>query len=354
MSQLEKNNLSKPLIRIKFLSKLNDTTWLRQLPDQKPVWNNCEFIFDKTARDYDWLVVYEDLPKQASERFPLSKELLACPQENTIFLTMEPSTIKSYGKHYTAQYGHVITSQEEWALPHPHRITLPPNLPWFYGLGSKNLITYDMMKAITQPVKTQTLSTVCSVKKQKNTLHYSRYQFTWNLKKLIPELEIYGRGVRDMDDKSEALDDYKYHITIENYIGKHHYTEKLSDAFLGFCLPFYHGCPNAADYFPPESFIPVNIHDIETTRKIISDAIKSNEYEKRLPYIMEARRRVLDEYNIFAVICREVNKRHTAPATAGKPITLYSRRALRKKYPLIAISDIIGKFRAKLIHKIKS
>jgi len=350
------NNKTAPnnIIRIKFLSKLDEKIWLRQLPGQKPKWNNCEFIFDKTEPNYDWLVVYEDLPKIGNERFPSSHEVLACPKENTLFLTMEPSTIKSYGKHYTAQYEYVITSQEAWALPHKNRISSPPNLPWFYGLGSNKMITYDTMKAITEPTKTETLSTVCSIKQQKNTLHYSRYQFTQQLKTFLPELEIYGRGVRDMDDKSESLDNYKYHITIENYIGINHCTEKLSDAFLGFCLPFYHGCPNAADYFPPESFIAIDIHNMDGTRKIIADAIANNEYEKRLPYIKEARRRVLDEYNIFAVICREINKRHQPGNTSDKPYTVYSRRALRKKHLLIAISDIFGKIRAKLIHKLKS
>jgi len=314
------------------------------------VWNNCEFIFDKDDRHYDWLVVYEDLPKSGEERFPLSQELLACPQQNTLFLTMEPSSIKSYGKHYTAQYGYVITSQESWALPHPHRISLPPNLPWFYGLGSKKLITYDMIKAVTRPNKTKTLSTVCSVKQQKNTLHYQRYLFTQELKKLIPELEIFGRGVRDMDDKSESLDDYKYHIAIENFRGINHCTEKLSDAFLGFTLPFYYGCPNAADYFPSESFIPIDIDDIEATRRIITDAINNNEYEKRLPYISEARRRVLDEYNIFAIISREINKLHKPVIKPSKPFILRSRRALRKKYPHVAIIDMANK----IINKIRT
>ena len=239
-------------------------------------------------------------------------------------------------------------------MPHPHRISLPPNLPWFYGLGSKKLITYDMIKAINTPEKTKTLSTVCSVKQQKNTLHYQRYLFTQELKKLIPELEIFGRGVRDMDDKSESLDDYKYHITIENFKGQHHITEKLSDAFLGYTLPFYYGCPNAADYFPPESFIPIDIDDIEATRKTIVDAINNNEYEKRLPYIEEARRRVLDEYNIFAVVCRVANQYHSTTELKDKPVTIYSRRALRKKHPIIAIADIAGKFRAKLIHRFSS
>ena len=51
------------------------------------------------------------------------------------------------------------------------------------------------------------------------------------------------------------------HIAVENHIAPHHWTEKLSDSFLGYCLPFYIGCPNAADYFPEQSFIGLDIED---------------------------------------------------------------------------------------------
>ena len=43
----------------------------------------------------------------------------------------------------------------------------------------------------------------------------------------------------------------------------------LPDAFLGYTLPFYHGCPNANEYFPPESFIPIDINDLDRTADII-------------------------------------------------------------------------------------
>jgi len=348
MKSLKPDNTKRPDIRVKFLSKLDSNIWLRQFPGKTPQWDNCTFNFDPDCREYDWLVVYEDLPRKNTERFPVNEEVLSCPRENTLFLTMEPSTIKTYGRHYTAQYEYVITSQEEWALPHRNRIQLPPNLPWFYGLNSKEMFTYDMIAAVENPDKSKLISTICSAKKQKNTVHYQRYHFTHELKKLLPELEIFGRGVREIDDKAESLDEYKYHIVIENFIGKNHFSEKLSDAFLGYTLPFYYGCPNADDYFMPESFINIDIYDLEGSLKIITDAIKNDEFSKRLPFIRESRRRVLDEYNIFAVVSREINKRHKHHVKPSTPFILRSRRALRKKHPHIAVLDILGKFKNKL------
>ena len=66
-------------------------------------------------------------------------------------------------------------------------------------------------------------------------------------------MEILSHDVNPMNDKAETLDPYQYHLTAENHVYSHHLTEKIPDAFLGYTMPFYHGCPNTADYFPRES-----------------------------------------------------------------------------------------------------
>ncbi len=341
---------NKSLIRVKILSKVPEQEWLRQLPDSRPAWGNCQFIFDRDATDYDWLIVYNDLPSSAGERFSDSEEQLACPRQHSILVTTEPSSIKSYGRGFTAQFGYILTSQEAWALPHPGRIYSQAALHWFYGLGTQHKVAFNTMLAARPPHKSKTISTVCSSKKQRHTLHNKRYQFTQNLKQLLPELEIYGHGVRAMDDKAESLDDYQYHIAIENHVGLHHWTEKLSDAFLGFTLPFYYGCPNAADYFPEESYIPIDIDDLHGSYDIIKETIDNNEYEKRLPHIIEARRRVLEQYNIFAVLTREINRLHDPDLARDDPAAvILSRRALRKRHPSIGLKDAFEKVRSRIM-----
>ena len=152
-----------------------------------------------------------------------------------------------------------------------------------------------------------------------------------------------------LDDKAEALDAYRYHIAVENFVGTHHWTEKLADPFLGLTLPFYCGCPNAADYFPPESFIAVDINDPQSALRAITQAIANNEYEKRLPYLHEARRRVMYEYNFFAVVAREIRKRHDPQLRPSEPHTVYSRHALRNRGPMSAMRDLYEKARARVV-----
>ncbi len=98
-------------IRVKVIGNYRTHVWIRQFPQQQPVWGNCEFVFDPEANDYDWLIVYNDVPDDIIE------ERLACHKNHTLLVTTEPATIKSYGLSYPRQFGHVLTSQPEWALP---------------------------------------------------------------------------------------------------------------------------------------------------------------------------------------------------------------------------------------------
>lgn len=341
-------------IRVKLLSPIPDKYFLHQLPHGNPQWGRCHFSFDPENRHYDWLVIYEDLRTANKDGKRGLHEALACPRAHTMLTTSEPSSIKHYGNAYTRQFGCVLTSQEEWALPHPDRIFSQSGLIWIYGVGSKNVVTLDQMLAHAPETKTKTISMVFSPKRMRHTLHHRRFTFMQKMMQAMPELDIYGQGAIPLDDKAGALDAYRYHIAIENYIGPHHWTEKLADAFLGLTLPFYAGCPNAADYFPQESFIPIDMNDPEGAVKIIHQAISDNEHEKRLPAIIEARRRVLYEHNLFAVLSHEIEKRHQPGLPSSGNEVIYSRHALRKQSLLGGIKDMVGKTRARAIHLIRS
>lgn len=306
----------------------------RYFPDGNPQWRRCRFVFGDED-SYDWLVVYDELR---------GTEMLKCPKQNTLLITTEPSSIKTYETCYLKQFGHVLTGQEDWALQHPGKIYSQPALFWYYG---KKDLSYDEMVKNPPEHKIRILSTVTSAKKQKHTLHNQRFNFIKELAKRVPELEQFGRGIREIDDKADALDPYKYHIAIENHICDHWWTEKLSDSFLGLTLPFYSGAPNAADYFPPESFIPIDIQDVEGSARIIKQAIENNEYEKRLSAIREARKLVLGKYNLFATVSQIIEEHDTPRVMPSRPITILSRHELRKN-PAIAVKVGLEKTKVRL------
>ncbi len=330
-------------IRIKFIGRAASErvpeVWLRQLPGGNPNYRGCTFLFDLDEPHYDWLIVYDDLPPQPGERFSSRRLELACPRAHSMLITMEPSSIKLYGSAFLKQFGYILSSQEPEVVRHPGHIFKQAGLRWYYGLGRTKLLTYDEMANNPPLEKTKNISTICSDKRQRHTLHNLRSDFTDALVQRIPEIEVFGHGVRDMDDKAEALRDFRYHIAIENHQSPHHWTEKLSDCFLACCLPFYFGAPNAGDYFPKDSFIPIDIRDVEGAAQIIRNAIANHEWEKRKDAILEARRLAMEDYSLFAQIAREVTRLHALPHPAERG-TILSRRAARKAHPLATLPDI--------------
>lgn len=339
---------------VKFLSNGTDDAslsgWRRQLPDSLASINGSKFTFDPHCRDYDWLVVYDRFPSVSGERFSMWREELACPAENTLFITVEPSSIKFYEPGFLRQFGHILTGHEPWSIDQPGIIRSQPGLKWFYGDGGSVVKSLDTMLAESRPEKTRSIATVCSDKQQTHTLHQARYTFTQLLKKQIPELEIYGHGVRPMPDKAESVDPYRYHLAIENHRCDHHWTEKVSDAFLGWALPIYYGCTNLGEYFPEDSFVEIDITDFDASLETIQKTISAGEYERRLDAVSDARSLILTKYNLFAVIAGIVSGKDRPEPNHPPGGMILSRHALRAA----SIGNRLGYAYQKIRRKLQS
>jgi len=313
-------------IRVKLVHRSSiangDSAYRLQTPGNSAEWGNCTFIFDPLEEDYDWYVAIDDVPKM----MPGYMEMLSCPKENTILVTTEPSSITRYGRAFAKQFHYLITNQDEKVLPHPNGIRSQTGNYWFYGKE------YDEIISISELKKTKKISTICSDKREGHTMHRLRYDFTKIMEDRIPELERFGRGFRWIETKAEALDDYEFHVAIENHIAPHVWTEKLADAFLGYTVPIYYGCPNVFDYFPKESLIQIDIHNIEASIKKIKEVIATEgEYQRRLDAVKEARRRVIEEYNLLAMI-NKIVENATEAKEKSKQKKIYNRRIMRLRY----------------------
>jgi hypothetical protein len=330
-------------MRVKFIGSQDPREWRRYFPAEDGRWGSCEFVFDRDETDYDWLVVYADLPPIPGQSRQDAVELLRCPREQTLLVTTEPESIKAYGRAFTAQFGHVLTSQPAWALPHPHRHYRQAANHWFFGSGNGHWMSRaELERGPTPADKIRGLSVVHSPKRQWHTLHAQRFRFIEALRALLPDMEVFGRGAIPLDDKAEALAPFRYHLAVENHIGPHHITEKLTDALLGRCLAFYAGAPNAADYFPAESFVPIDVRDPGSAARTIREAMASNEWERRLPAIEEARRRVLEQEHVFAVVERIIAATHGVAESRPGAVIL-GRHAWRRRYRAGALMHVVEK-----------
>ena len=285
------------------------------------------FTTDPDCRDYDWLAVYDELHKD--------REVLECPRERTILLTAEPTSIKGYSRAYTRQFGHLLTNRPFEAERHPRYHLGRGYYFWFVGRDYR-----ECCRPVSVP-KDRLVSACISAKQMRHTRHRDRFELMTALAKSVPGLDWFGRGVRPFGRKSEVLDPYKYHVAVENHIAPHHWSEKLADAFLCECLPFYAGDPLLPEVFPEESFIPIPIDDPPEAARIIRAAMAEGAYEKRRGAVLEAKRLVLEKYNFWAQIVELIESAGPADGSAGDGRSVvYDRHLLRRRSLAAALEDL--------------
>jgi hypothetical protein len=103
--------------------------------------------------------------------------------------------------------------------------------------------------------------------------HEQRIKFLDALKKAFGNrIELFGRGYNEIEDKFEALTNFKYSIVMENSSFQDYWTDKLSDTFLCNTYPIYYGCPNILDYFSEDSLNVINIYKINDSINIIKSS----------------------------------------------------------------------------------
>lgn len=338
----------KDTIRIKFVSKTKpeeiETLWRPLLPAGKDRIGSCLFTFDPDDTSYDFLVVYEDLPPLLGDTKILRTETLACARQNTMLLTTEPPSIRIDGPHYLRQFGHVWTHKDPSLVRHPYQLKETPPLRFFFG---RNLTGGPQLSPPeTPPQKTKRLSAMSSTKAMKHTVHAQRLHFMKALKeRLGSELDLFGRGIADVDDKAEAMADYRYHVAVENHIEAGHFTEKLTDCFVANCLPFYFGDPAYTRVFPERSVIPINIFDLDQTETIIRHALANDEFERRRASLEKARSITLERFNTLRAVATKVETLYQ-PGLSPNGV-VYGRHAFRKAHPVKAIEDALFITRAR-------
>ncbi len=203
-------------------------------------------------------------------------------------------------------------------------IRTPPLLNWHYGVDKSREnprppMTLEELRAEPPPVKSKLMAMVCS---SIDTLpaHRQRIMFMHALSKAFAgAIDFFGKGFAFIPDKLQAIYDYKYVICLENNFHKHFWTEKISDAYLGRAVPLYAGCPNVADYFPEESFIPLDYRDPATAVQTVAQVLSQDsevDYARRLPYLEDARARLFEHFNVASALARLVRHIHHNPNCA--------------------------------------
>jgi hypothetical protein len=287
-------------VKVRVSTRQPTWPWLRQTPGSSGRWGQWEFAVDADLKECDYWVVYSGLEKT---------EQALCARENVIFFAGEPESITRYPPGFLRQFGRVVTCQRR--IRHPRPMFTQQAQPWHVGWRQRegrNLefrLDYDQLKAATFE-KSKMLSVISSAKAHTRG-HRQRLRFVSALQEAFGgAIDVFGRGLREIEDKWDAIAPYKYHVAIENSRFADYWTEKLADTYLGGAFPIYYGCPNVGDYFPPASFCAIDIGRPGEAIERIRECLAAGRYEASAAGLREARDLVLDRYNLFpamAALC---------------------------------------------------
>lgn len=221
--------------------------------------------------------------------------------QNTLFIAGEPREKKLYPQGFYRQFGHVVDSHPDSGHPSLHVSSL--GLNWHVGLDRASngyRFGYDYLAALERPLQDNRIAVVCS-NASKTPGQRARLALLEGLKaRLGDRLVHFGRGFTPVDDKFDAILPYRFHLVLENSIQPNYWTEKLADAYLGWSYPVYLGCPNIADYLPPDALVSINGQDVDTVAAMINGLLDMPLSDARELALREARGLILQRYNPFA------------------------------------------------------
>lgn len=273
------------MITVKLTTEYPHLNLERFSPAGSLMWGNCKFVVNQPVDACDYWMVIDGL---------LESDSTICPPENVILFTAEPPAVRSYSTSFVDQFSAVVTCQP--TLRHRRVIHAPPPLPWYMDACYEDLTSRIIEKS-------QDLMMIVS-NKQMTTGHRQRYAFALKLKAHFGDnLELYGRGIREVNDKWEVQSPARFAVCIENSRFPDYFSEKITDCFLTETFPFYDGCPNISAYFPKGSLAHIDIEDFAgSIRKIEAILSDSSYYSTHLPLIREAKERYLRKYSLFALL----------------------------------------------------
>lgn len=281
-----------------------------------------QVLINQPVERCDAWVVYQGLHRP---------ETTIVPPSRLFFFCYEPPGLHDYTGAFLGQFSHVVTSQR--SIQHPGVIFRHQAQPWLAGIerhatenlhvGFRAKFTYEDFAQMQMPAKNNGLSVICS-RKVMIPGHQTRLDFVERLQQTLGSaLDVYGYGFRPITDKWPALAPYTWHLVLENSAVPDYWTEKVADAYLAWCMPLVWGCPNLGDYFPADSFLALNPDDPDGSLELIRQTISRPLSSGQMAAIREARRLVLEEYNLFSEIRRMVE---SSPAEAPSRVRIKDER----------------------------
>ena len=245
-------------------------------PNLDGVWKNLQIVNDNT---YDLLVIFN---------MPSFNDYV--PEKTLVFESETRETRKNFKSFY-------IDRKQDFYYIHDTENHFNLDL-WYHGLDFKELLNKDLF------VKDKEFSVINSGLSSLPG-HILRNNFITDISSDFI-FDLFGRSRRYLSKKADGLMNYKYTFNCENDFEPNYFTEKILDGILCECLTFYDGCPNIKDFIDERSFIKIDLHDFEYSKKEIKKVFESDFYKVLKPFIKKEKKRLMNDFNPLNIIWEHI------------------------------------------------
>jgi len=228
------------------------------------------------------------------------KSSLKVKKGGLIFFSGEPHLMQSLPHRYYLQFDKCFTSRK---IKLKNHINHPPLTPPLYDFDFKTKKRKNSLNQILNKNHFQKKKMISVIYTNKTYLkgHRKRLELLNFLKSNFNNKIDFFVGDNNLRLKNYAIDEYKFHIAIENSILDDYFTEKLMDSFLGEACPVYSGPKNIYKYFDLEGLIELNIYNHREAKECIEHIIENGDaiYEEKFQKILSNKKKIISHYNII-------------------------------------------------------
>lgn len=246
------------------------------------------------------------------------------PRERLLFVVGEPPEVKKYDVCALSEYGSVLAPMFPYLRKLRNFVFAEGLLPWRAGLEFEG----DQTPAVKlyrddlenmSPVGNSGIAAVVSDKKN-TPMQVARLRLIESLQDVVPEIEVWGRGSREVRDTAEVFSSCGVSIAAENSIYPGYWTEKLADPLLFLNRVAYLGHRENVKRYSSRQVLLLNPYRVRDSQKRFLEWLDIEPNTADLDAALAARAYILDTGSFHRVVENRIGL--IRPETGNAPATV--------------------------------